>query len=78
MLAVYLPRVYPIKYDLVRITVAVASAAAVYLLASVPDAMSATGIIIRISAFPVFILLLFALGILQRSTIQTLLALVKR
>lgn len=78
LLAMYLVKVYPVRYDAVRIVTTLLVAAGIYFCCTLPPQASVLGITVRILAVPVFVGLLFATGVLQTSVISSLRSLVRR
>ncbi|GMV52790.1 MAG: polysaccharide biosynthesis C-terminal domain-containing protein [Flavobacteriales bacterium] len=75
VLSVYARRVYPVQYDYKKLVITLLTTGVVYGLAVIPELASITGIIARVAAVPVFILVLAAVGVIRKSLITSALAL---
>lgn len=69
----YVQRIYPMQYDLRRIATTILVTAAVYV-----GNMQYPSLMMAAIALPAYVVLLFATGVLERSTLQTLIKLVRR
>ncbi len=69
----YVQRVYPIRYDLRRITTTMLVTAAVYV-----GNQQYPSVVMAVVSLPAYVVLLFATGVIERSTLQTLIRLVRR
>lgn len=78
LLAIFLRRIYPVKYDLIRVAIVVVSTAVVYVLCIQVPVFTTLGIVVRCAAVPIYVAMLFATGTLQRSIFQSLLSMVRR
>lgn len=78
LLFVFVRRAYPVMYDGKRISLVVLITGGIYALCMQVPVLTTEGLIVRIAAIPVFVAVLFATGILQRSVITSLISMVRR
>jgi O-antigen/teichoic acid export membrane protein len=71
-IAIPLARIYPIRYDVVRVATAVAVAAGIYLAVQLLPAETTTQIVARMVAVPLYVVLLIALRVIGTATLRTL------
>ncbi len=78
VLAVVLPRVYSIRYDLVRVGATLAFAGVAFAVVNIVQVQGAWDVVLRCSALLLYVLLLFIFRILGTAPLRTVLSMVKR
>lgn len=78
VLAVALARVYPVRYDVLRVSTAVAIAAAIYLGIMMLPSDDTLQIVVRLLSIPAYIALLLITKVIGTSTLRTLTTLLRR
>lgn len=78
LLGVFVSRVYPVRYDIGRILAVLGSTAIIYGACVLTPEFSTLGIGVRMLAIPVFVIMLFVLGIVKTSHLQTIRSLLRR
>jgi O-antigen/teichoic acid export membrane protein len=78
VLAAALTRIYPVRYDVVRVTLAVLIAAAIYGGVLMLPADATVQLAARIAAIPAYVASLLAAKVIGTSTLRTLTSLLRR